>query len=59
MSGHVGEGARVQQEPSARLDDLCDIIETRGVAHGVTVARRIEDDVCQLQIYCELARPRR
>jgi hypothetical protein len=45
VSGHVGEGARVQQEPSTRLDDLSDVIETRGVAHGVTAARRIEDDV--------------
>lgn len=44
MSRHVGETARVQQEPSARLDRLCDIVETRSVAHRVTATREIRGD---------------
>jgi hypothetical protein len=40
MSGHVGERARVQQEPSTRPDDLCDISEACGVAHCVRVIQR-------------------
>lgn len=35
MDGHVGEGTRIQQESTPRFNDLCDIIETRSVAHSV------------------------
>ena len=41
MCGHVGETARVQQEPSPSLDRLCDIVETCSVAHRVTATRGI------------------
>lgn len=40
----LAKSTRIQQ-PSACLDDLWDIIETHGVAHHMTVARRIEGDV--------------
>ncbi len=33
MGGRVGEGACIQQEPSARLDDVCDGVKARGIAH--------------------------
>lgn len=45
MSGHVGKSTRIKQEPSARLDELCDIIETCSVAHRGTAFRMTEDDV--------------
>jgi hypothetical protein len=33
MGRHVGECIRIQQEPSSRLDDVCDTIKTCGVSH--------------------------
>lgn len=36
MSGRVREGACVQEEPTASLDDLCDVVEAGGVAHSAT-----------------------
>jgi len=42
MGRHVGECIRIQQEPSSRLDDVCDTIKTCGIAHYVVTVRGCE-----------------